>query len=61
MSRIVTPMDLALAGLKLWKVQARTAALATMEMTEVAHGMVTPPPLVPRRAARGRDDAASGR
>ena len=33
-------MDVALIGLKVWRVQARTVALATMEMTEIAHEMM---------------------
>jgi hypothetical protein len=48
MSRIVTPMDFALAGLRVWRVQARTAALATMDMTEIAHEMMAPKPNTPR-------------
>ena len=60
MGKIVTPMDFAMAGLKVWRVQAQNAALATMEFTELAHTLAARPQ--PGRASqRAAAGAGSGR
>lgn len=58
MSKIVTPMDVALAGLKIWRVQMQTATLAAMDMTEMTHGLMVPLRRTGRPADRARGDRA---
>ena len=42
MSPIVTPMDLALAGLRVWRTQAQAAAITGMRMSGVASSWMMP-------------------
>ncbi|MEO1676852.1 MAG: hypothetical protein AAFU80_01695 [Pseudomonadota bacterium] len=55
MSKIVTPMDLAMAGLRVWTFQAQQAALATLTMSEAAEGFVQSATSLPRM--RSKEDA----
>ena len=43
MSKLLTPMDMALAGLGLWRRQAQSAAIIGMRMSGVASSWAMPP------------------
>jgi hypothetical protein len=43
MSKLVTPMDFALAGLSLWRRQAQSAAIMGMRMSGVGAAWAMPP------------------